>query len=252
MKDIIAAFIFFTRLPLWRVFTVPQDSFKRILDYWPLTGLLTGTTMATIYICIVSLGFGQITAILFAFASRVLLTGALHEDGLADFFDGFGGGRTREKVLAIMKDSHIGTYGVVGLLLYIALWITSMETVLQRFQGYEFIIFIACDMGGKLCATQIATFLPYAREEEEAKIKTSYKHTSPVKLLISILPLLLLLVMCSPLLQLGLLVPFITMWLLSGYMKRRIQGYTGDCCGATFLLCELSYIITIAFLWRFI
>ena len=252
MKDFIAAFIFFTRLPLWRVFNVPQDSFKRILDYWPLTGLLTGATMATIYICTQEIGLSQITSILFAFASRVLLTGALHEDGLVDFFDGFGGGRTREKVLAIMKDSHIGTYGVVGLVLYIALWVTSMETVLQRFQGYEFIIFIVCDMGGKLCASQIVIYLPYAREEEESKIKTSYEDISPGKLLISILLLFFLLAMCSSLLQLGLLVPFITMLLLSWYMKRRIQGYTGDCCGAMFLICELSYIITIAFLWRFI
>ena len=54
--------------------------------------------------------------------SRILLTGALHEDGLADFCDGFGGGTTRERILSIMKDSHIGTYGVIGLICYLGMF----------------------------------------------------------------------------------------------------------------------------------
>ena len=56
-------------------------------------------------------------AVLLALCTRLFLTGALHEDGLADFFDGFGGGRDREGILRIMKDSHIGSYGVLGLIL---------------------------------------------------------------------------------------------------------------------------------------
>lgn len=65
-----------------------------------------------------SLWFPIPVAVLLAFCARLFLTGALHEDGLADFFDGFGGGRDREGILRIMKDSHIGSYGVLGLILY--------------------------------------------------------------------------------------------------------------------------------------
>lgn len=54
--------------------------------------------------------------------TRLLITGCLHEDGLADFFDGFGGGTSRERILAIMKDSHIGSYGVIGLIFYFGLF----------------------------------------------------------------------------------------------------------------------------------
>ena len=59
-----------------------------------------------------------LAAVAIALSGRLLLTGALHEDGLADFCDGFGGGYTKERILAIMKDSHIGTYGVIGLIIY--------------------------------------------------------------------------------------------------------------------------------------
>ena len=60
-------------------------------------------------------------AAILALAARLLVTGALHEDGLADFFDGFGGGTDRSRILAIMKDSHIGSYGVIGLICYFLL-----------------------------------------------------------------------------------------------------------------------------------
>ena len=60
-------------------------------------------------------------SVIVAIAVRLLITGALHEDGLADFLDGFGGGGDRARILAIMKDSHIGTYGVLGLIIYMSL-----------------------------------------------------------------------------------------------------------------------------------
>ena len=66
-------------------------------------------------------------AILLAIIARLLLTGALHEDGLADFFDGMGGGTSRERILQIMKDSHIGTYGVLGLIMYFLFFYNAMQ-----------------------------------------------------------------------------------------------------------------------------
>ena len=258
MKDIIAAFMFFTRLPLWRVCKITADSFRRIVAFWPITGLLTATLMTTVYLLAVFLGFHVIIAVLLAFISRILLTGALHEDGLADFFDGFGGGRSREQVLAIMKDSHIGSYGVLGLVIYTLLWVSSMFILMQQFNGNEFIIFFTCDLWSKWCASQITNILPYARKEEDAKIKTIYERMSAMRfitgLIFGILPLILTYIIFADLTIIfaGAIAPIITMLLLTLYMKRRIRGYTGDCCGATFLLCELSYLLTLSCLWKFI
>ena len=107
--NILAAFIFFARLPFWEIREVRPECFKHVVPYWPLTGWLTGGIMAgTLWLN------GQILPVslawLIAIIARLLVTGCLHEDGLADFLDGFGGGTTRERTLAIMKDSHIGSY----------------------------------------------------------------------------------------------------------------------------------------------
>ena len=112
-----AAFIFFTRLPFYRLRQPPVESYKAVVEYWPLTGWLTGGLMAaTLWVASMHLPF--MIAILLAIVVRLLVTGALHEDGLADFLDGFGGGGSdRERILSIMKDSHIGTCGVLGLIL---------------------------------------------------------------------------------------------------------------------------------------
>ena len=116
-----ASLIFFTRLPFWRLHQPPRECYSTVVEHWPLTGWITGGSMAA------ALYFGSMllpypVAVLAAIATRLLVTGALHEDGLADFLDGFGGGGSdRQRILDIMKDSRIGTYGVLGLLVYMLL-----------------------------------------------------------------------------------------------------------------------------------
>ena len=117
MNNLLAALMFFTRLPFWRICTVPSECFRHVVSYWSLCGWLTGGVMALSF-WVFSTWFPLPVAVLLALCTRLFLTGALHEDGLADFFDGFGGGRDREGILRIMKDSHIGSYGVLGLILY--------------------------------------------------------------------------------------------------------------------------------------
>ena len=119
MKQIAAALVFFTRLPFWRIkaFNVPAEYFKQVINYWAVVGWLTAGIMAGVLWCAAQV-LPYSIAIIVALLSRLLITGALHEDGFADFFDGFGGGTTRERILEIMKDSHIGTYGVISLIFY--------------------------------------------------------------------------------------------------------------------------------------
>ena len=107
MRSLLAAIMMFTRLPLWRIVNVDKRYFTDVIKYWPLVGFLTGTATGGVLWVAAQVVPLEVACIL-AIIARVLLTGALHEDGLADFFDGFGGGTSKDKILAIMKDSHIG------------------------------------------------------------------------------------------------------------------------------------------------
>ena len=244
---LLAALTFFTRLPLWRIREIPAAYFKRVVPLWPVAGWLTGgVTAGVLWLC------GQVMPLtlawVLALAARLLLTGCLHEDGLADFIDGFGGGTTRDRVLAIMKDSHIGTYGVIGLIVYFMIML-QLPVVISR--DTLCLVVLCGDCWAKCCAAQLINFLPYARTEETAKNKTVYERmTLPELLLCAFFGLAPAFVMAFALHWLPvsflwlLLVPLCVMLLLALLMRRKIQGYTGDCCGATFLLCELLFYLS--------
>lgn len=254
MKSFLAALMMFTRLPLWRIVQVEKKYYSTILLSWPLVGFLTGlTTWFTLWLgtCIMPL----LPACILAITARLLLTGALHEDGLADFFDGFGGGTDKEKILTIMKDSHIGSYGTIGLILYFLLYtgfLSSCPSV---------IIIISADVSAKLCSAIMINSLCYARTEETCKAHVIYKRlsgwafTGMVVLCASLLFIIYILsqptipqlqnILLSPII---IIIPVVLFVLgLRHYFQRKIGGYTGDCCGAAMLLTEqffyLSYIV---------
>jgi len=241
-ENVWAAFVFFTRLPLWRIHQPPKECYRAVVEYWPLVGWLTGGAMAaTIYFgCLVA---PQDIAILAAIAVRVLLTGALHEDGLCDFFDGMGGGTNRERILEIMKDSRIGTYGVLGILLYMLLLFFTLGSMPYPMAA---IAVLVADPYAKMLSAQVVQMLPYARTEEESKAKTVYRRMSTsagIGLFVQgFLPMAVFLFFFHgyvdwPVIVFG---PSLVMYLLYLIIHKKLQGYTGDCCGALFLLIELS------------
>lgn len=236
--NVLAAFIFFTRLPFGRLCEVPPACFKHVVGYWPLVGWLTGGTLVGV-LWLASQVFPLPVAVLLALISRLLLTGALHEDGLADFFDGLGGGTTRERTLAIMKDSHIGCYGVIGLILYFLL---SWSLLISLPLPLLYVVLLAGDVWSKFVSSQLINLLPYARKEEESKAKVIYNRMTAVEWIVAFVCGALPFFLWFPVQPwLPLLLPVVVFLGLCLFLKRRIQGYTGDCCGATFLLCELSF-----------
>lgn len=243
---LLAAFIFFTRLPFWRLHEVPAECFKRVVPYWPLVGWLTGGLLAG-SLWLFSHLFPLPLAFLLAIIVRLLATGCLHEDGWADFCDGFGGGTTRERTLAIMKDSHIGTYGVIGLILYFLLFWQLHTLPLATLCALLF----CGDCWSKFCAAQLINCLPYARKEEESKAKVVYNRMTFGEWLFA-LGTGLLPSLCFLPRQFwpAAVAPLVMFLLLSRWMKARLQGYTGDCCGATFVLCELSFYLTCLSIWN--
>lgn len=243
-----AALIFFTRLPFWRIYQPPQEAYKTVVEHWPLAGWITGVAMGTVLYFGVELVPYEI-AIILAIIVRLLITGALHEDGLADFLDGFGGGgHDRQRILAIMKDSHIGTYGVIGLIVYFLL----LFHVLHSMQPADAALaIIAADPFAKMLSAQLILMMPYARTEETAKNHTVYRKfdaKAGISLTIQgLLPIALFLYYIGTRVswQLLVFVPAVVMYVLYLLIWRRLHGYTGDCCGAVCLLTELATLLTV-------
>jgi adenosylcobinamide-GDP ribazoletransferase len=186
-------------------------------------------------------------AVLLAIVVRLLLTGALHEDGLADFFDGFGGGgNDRQRILDIMKDSHIGTYGVLGLILYLFILAGSLYSLKPQTAA---LLILAADPFAKMVTAQLILMMPYARKEEEAKIKTTYRKfglsTGICLAIQGLLPIGTFIWITGIAWEMVIFLPCIVMYFLYLLMWRKIQGYTGDCCGATFLLVELAVYLVV-------
>lgn len=241
-----AALIFFTRLPFWRLHQPPKVCYKTVVEHWPLAGWLTGATMAlTLWIGSIYLPYA--VAVVLAIVARLLLTGALHEDGLADFLDGFGGGgHDRSRILSIMKDSHIGTYGVLGLIVYELLLAAALYSLPPQLAA---ITIAAADPYAKMVTAQLIMMLPYARTEEEAKNKTIYRKMNwPAGISLAIqglLPIIVYLWWTGIDWQLVIFLPCLVMYLLYLLIWNRLRGYTGDCCGAVYLLVELTVYLVV-------
>ena len=214
---------------------MPAECFKHVVPYWSLTGWLTGGIMAgTLWI---TDRYCYIHCLDYSYHCTL----ARHRLSARrriwpDFLDGFGGGTTRERTLAIMKDSHIGSYGVIGLIIYFLL--LSQLSILPL---HLLCMLVLCgDCWSKFCASQLINYLPYARKEEDSKAKVIYNRMSWHELLTAFICGLLPLIAFLPIkLWPATLFPLLTFILLYRLMKHRLQGYTGDCCGAAF--CFVNY-----------
>ncbi len=242
-----AAFIFFTRLPFWRLHEPPQACYKSVVEHWPLTGWLTASIMAgTLWVG--SLFLPSVVAVILAVVMRLLVTGALHEDGLADFLDGFGGGGSdRSRILAIMKDSHIGTYGVIGLVCYLLLLVATLASMPVEL---AVLTILAADPFAKMVTAQLIMMMPYARTVEEAKNKTIYRKMNwqaGISLTLQgLLPMVAFLWLTGIAWELVIFLPCLVMYLLYLMIWNKLHGYTGDCCGAVCLLVELTVYLTVS------
>lgn len=237
MDKLLASWMFFTRLPWWRIKQVPTECFKHIVAYWPYAGWITGGAMAGMF-CLCGEVFSPTVSVVAALITRLLLTGALHEDGLADCCDGFGGGTGRDRTLAIMKDPHIGSYGVIGLISYFLLWVLLVADLPYPLTAPALLV---ADVWSKTVASHIINVLPYARKAEESKSKTVYERMTGTELLWGLLGGCAAWAFLPIRLWAAALAPIVVFGALCVWMRRRLDGYTGDCCGATFLLCELAF-----------
>ncbi|WP_336486236.1 adenosylcobinamide-GDP ribazoletransferase [Methylobacterium nigriterrae] len=136
LYDLAACLRFYSRLPVPRLPGEPDPhatpDFRTVPRMLPIAGLVLALPAALVLVAAKGLGLGPFLAATLAVAASCLVTGALHEDGLADLADGFGGGATPERRLEIMRDSRIGSYGGIALVLALALRIGALATLLDR------------------------------------------------------------------------------------------------------------------------
>ena len=246
MRSLLAAIMMFTRLNLWLIVNVDKRYFTDVIKYWPIVGFLTGATTGGVLWLAAQFVPLEVACVL-AIIARILLTGALHEDGLADFFDGFGGGTSKEKILAIMKDSHIGCYGTIGLVLYFMLY----YSLLSSFDpAMVFPIVIAADCFSKLCTAVMINTLPYARKEEESKIKLVYsKVRTLIFVLVGVITLVPFFFLKDASFCFAMIPAVVTAVGLRFFLKLKIGGYTGDCCGASVLIIEQVFYLSVLVIW---
>jgi adenosylcobinamide-GDP ribazoletransferase len=129
--DLTIAVLFSTRLPLGRALHVDGVDIARASWAMPVAGALVGGFGAAVYWLAHALGFAPLIGAALTIAATLGVTGALHEDGLADTADGFGGGATAERKLAIMRDSRVGTFGACALVLSILLRVASIAALAE-------------------------------------------------------------------------------------------------------------------------
>jgi adenosylcobinamide-GDP ribazoletransferase len=233
------ALMFLTRIPVGRNLPYGETLMNDSARYFPLVGLIVGTLGALVY-CACSALFTPVIAVLLSMVSTVLLTGAFHEDGFADVCDGFGGGNESAQVLAIMKDSRVGSYATVGLFLLLAIKFETLAALDHAARAL-----LVGHALSRLLAVSYLFDLPYVRDAASSKIKPMATQLSRNTLYIataSVVPLLLL----PSLQQLLLMTAVLLLWRYGygNYLRKRIGGYTGDCLGAAQQVSEvLIYLV---------
>ncbi|MCM8596709.1 MAG: adenosylcobinamide-GDP ribazoletransferase [Candidatus Accumulibacter sp.] len=227
---------FFTRLPVPAWVGHSSDALDRASRYFPLVGMLVGSLAALAFL-LASRVWPTTLAVLIAITASLYLTGAFHEDGWSDMVDGFGGGWEKGQILAIMKDSRIGSYGAIALIvLLLARFCALIEFSAQQIP----LILISGHTLSRFASTTLLRGLDYVRDEGKAKPLATRIGRGELAFagLTALLPLLFL----PPAIAISgcLLAALATLW-LARLFRRRIGGYTGDCLGATQQLSEVAF-----------
>lgn len=234
-EDVVTAFQFLTRVPMPAVPYEP-DSLSRAVRFFPFVGLVIGGGAALLHKLLLP-HLNQPLAALLVLVYLVLVTGCFHEDGLADIFDGFGGGWSRDQVLLILKDSRIGSYGATALVLsLLARYLLLASLPAQHFAAYLISAHVLC----RWSTLPLSYFLAPAREQEGQGARIA-KLTSLPSLIFGTL---FSFAIAAFALQRSAVAPVsvaVLTALLSGWFySRKIHGVTGDCFGATNQLVEIA------------
>ena len=234
---------FLTRIPMVVRIDYSQRLMNQCSVYFPLVGLLLGMLYWAGYLAF-SLMAGPVVAIILVIILHLFITGAFHEDGLADSIDALGGGYTVEKRLAIMKDSRIGTYGTVALVMALLLKVALLAEA-----DHLWLALLVAPAVSRLTPLLLMACLPYVTDQEKSKSKPVADGFSGHRLLTATTFVLLLTAALSFWLPLLVAAAFTAVLLVAlvwgAYLRSQIGGYTGDTLGAAVVFSELALLLAL-------
>lgn len=239
------ALAFFSRIPVPASTPYSPELLNQSSRYLSLVGLVLGALQALVLVAASDvLPFP--VAVLIALVAGLVLTGAFHEDGLADTADGLGGGLTLERKLEIMKDSRVGTYGLVALL---SVFLIKWQSLLALQSQAVWALLLVAGLS-RATAVSLTFVLPYQQLDTVSKTKpiaTSLQKRALLCIWLFVLPLLVFVPLSLALSLLATLT--LCFVLLFFYYRSQLQGYTGDLLGAAQQVTELSlYLIWLIWL----
>ncbi|AOW77851.1 adenosylcobinamide-GDP ribazoletransferase [Colwellia sp. PAMC 20917] len=245
---LLLALSFFTRIPVRLPEVVKPEMLHQASRYFALIGLFIGVITASILVLLAS--FLPISlAVLISMAVSLLLTGAFHEDGWADVWDGFGGGWTVEQKLNIMKDSRLGTYGAASLFFILMIKYQSLVLLSSHSSNPLLALSVALIIAHTLSravSTSLIFSMAYVSEDAQSKVKPLAQHLSLKGLLILLITAALVIFSLLPALHCLALIGglWVMRLLLIFWFNRQLGGFTGDCLGAAQQILEVAvYII---------
>ena len=246
LEYFLGAVRFFTRLPVPAWVGHSSEALNHSARYFPAVGLLIGGIGALVFWLALHI-WPQPVAVLLSMAATIYATGAFHEDGLSDTVDGLGGGWEKLRILEIMKDSRVGSYGVVAM----ALALLGKFTLLSSLDAALVpIALLAGHTVSRFCATLLLATMAYVREDLLAKAKPLATRLSPGAMIFALSFVLTAVALLAPVKALvgcG-LAGLATFWLATKF-KRWLGGYTGDCLGATQQVSEIAFYLGLLANW---
>jgi adenosylcobinamide-GDP ribazoletransferase len=250
LRLFLTAVQYFTRVPVPAWVGHSAEQLNGSARYFPAVGLCIGLYAAAVYTAAAYV-WNPVIAALLATAATVLATGAFHEDGLADTFDALGGAMTRERALEIMKDSRIGTYGALALLLVLAIKVAALASS-------GLLVAVAALPAAHAVSRWLSTSLiwrsQYVRIDDSSRAKPVTQSLSTAGFVVAslwALPALVCLGVLAPLATcVALCAAGSVRWWLGGWFERRLGGYTGDTLGATQQLTEAAFYLGLLATWK--
>lgn len=245
----LTAVMFYTRIPVPKGLPYSQKYLDESTRYFPFIGWIVGGFAAIVFYISQLMNLPTSVGILCSMIATVLLTGAFHEDAFGDVCDGFGGAATKEKILEIMKDSRIGNFGAIGIVLIL---LSKFILLVHIHPLYIPIILLSGHALSRFAVSIFRYTHKYVKENEESKAKPMAKNISIKNLIIAAAGGV------YPATFLGwhslalIFAVILTEQLMAKYFYKRIGGYTGDCLGATQQICEISFYFSFSLLWKFI
>jgi adenosylcobinamide-GDP ribazoletransferase len=240
-RDLKITIIFCTRLPLAHAKPIEAGDIARASWAMPLAGALVGLVGAAVYWLATAIGLPAWPAAALALAATMLATGCLHEDGLADTADGFGGGASRERKLEIMRDSRIGSYGAGALALSLMLRWSALASLARP--GAVALVLIAAHAAARAALPAFMRFVPPARSDGlAADAGRPPIESAAAACVLGIIVLGFGVGLRATIISLLLLAAAAI--LMASWTMRQIGGQTGDVLGALEQINEILLLLT--------